>query len=98
MRKEADIVRDMVRALNRIPGVFCLRTHGGSFQAKGTPDIFGCALGRAFVIEAKRTASLKPSDAQLYMLGKFNDAGAQTFVSHDPKVEEVVTWINSLPR
>lgn len=91
-------MRDMVRALNRIPGVFCLRTHGGAFQAKGTPDIFGCALGYAFVIEAKRTASLKPSDAQQYMLGKFNDAGARTFVSHDPKVEEVVTWINSLPK
>lgn len=98
MRKEADIVRDIVRTLNHIPGVFCLRTHGGAFQAKGTPDIFGCALGHAFVIEAKRTASLEPSDAQEYVLGKFNDAGARTFVSHDPKAEEVIAWIKSLPK
>lgn len=91
-------MRDMVRALNRIPGVFCLRTHGGAFQAKGTPDIFGCALGRAFVIEAKRTASLEPSDAQKYLLDKFNDAGARIFVSHDPKAERIIAWIKSLPK
>lgn len=89
-------MRDMMRTLNHIPGVFCLRTHGGAFQAKGTPDIFGCALGHAFVIEAKRAASLKPSDAQEYVLGKFNGAGAQTFVSCDPKAKEVTAWIKSL--
>ena len=91
-------MRDMVRTLNHIPGVFCLRTHGGTFQAKGTPDIFGCALGRFFAIEAKRTASLEPSDAQKYILGKFDNAGARTFVSRDPKAEEVIAWIKSLPK
>lgn len=98
MRKEADIVRGMLKTLNAIPGVFCLRTHGGSFQAKGTPDVLGSAHGRAFVIEAKRTAKLEPSAAQRYMLRKFRGAGAQCFVSHDPKVEEVVKWIKSLPK
>lgn len=96
--KEADIVRDMLKTLNAIPGVFCLRTHGGSFQAKGTPDVLGSAHGRCFVIEAKRTASLKPSAAQRYMLEKFTGAGATCFVSCDPKAEEVVEWIRSLPR
>ena len=84
--------------LNAIDGVYCLRTHGGSFQQKGTPDIIGCALGFFFSIEAKRTKRDKPSPAQIYNLKQFKQAGGMTFISSDPKVEEVVQWIESLPR
>lgn len=94
--EEADIVRRMIERLNSIPGVYCLRTHGGSFQQKGTPDVLGCAHGRFFAIEAKRSAREKPSAAQLYNLKKFEQAGGTTFVSHDPKVQEVVQWIATL--
>lgn len=94
--KEADIVRSMVSTLNAIDGVYCLRTHGSSFQLRGTPDILGCAFGVFFAIEAKRTKREKPSEAQKYVLGKFKSAGGKTFVSHDPKVEEVVKWIGTL--
>lgn len=98
MALESDIVRRMMATLNAIEGVECLRTHGGSFQKKGTPDVLGCAHGYFFAIEAKRTAKEKPAPAQLYNLGKFKAAGGKTFVSHDPKVKEVVEWISSLPR
>lgn len=98
MALESDIVRRMMATLNAIDGVYCLRTHGGSFQQKGTPDVLGCAHGRFFAIEAKRTAKEKPAPEQVYTLGKFKAAGGMTFVSHDPKVKEVVAWINSLPR
>lgn len=86
----------MVATLNAMEGVYCLRTHGGAFQIKGTPDVLGCARGRFFAIEAKRTSKDKPSAAQLYILGKFQDAGGQVFVSHDPKAKEVIKWIESL--
>lgn len=93
---EAEVVRRMMATLNAIDGVYCLRTHGGSFQQKGTPDILGCAHGHLFAIEAKRSPREKPSPAQRYTLNKFKQAGGQVFVSHDTKVQEVVQWIASL--
>ncbi|QZD98623.1 nuclease [Microbacterium phage Jemerald] len=93
---EAEVVRRQMAVLNSMPGVYCLRTHGGSFQQKGTPDIMGCAHGHFFAIEAKKTAREKPSTAQQYNLKKFRRAGGKTFTSHDPKVQEVVEWVQSL--
>lgn len=93
---EAEVVRRMIKRLNAIPGVYCLRTHGGTFQQKGTPDIMGCAHGYFFTIEAKKNAREKPTDAQRYNLKKFHQAGGATFVSHDPQVQEVVEWITTL--
>lgn len=93
---EAEVVRRMMKRLNAIPGVYCLRTHGGAFQQKGTPDIIGSAHGCFFAIEAKRTAREKPTESQLYTLKKFRQAGGATFVSHDPQVQEVVAWIATL--
>ena len=93
---EAEVVRRMMAKLNAIPGVYCLRTHGGAFQQKGTPDIVGTAHGRFFAIEAKRTAREKPTEAQLYNLKKLRQSGGATFVSHDPKAQEVVEWIATL--
>lgn len=93
---EAEVVRRQMAVLNALPGVYCLRTHGGAFQQKGTPDIMGCAHGHFFAIEAKRTAREKPSTAQQYNLKKFRQAGGKTFTSHDPKVQEVVEWVQSL--
>lgn len=93
---EAEVVRRQMATLNAIQGVYCLRTHGGSFQQKGTPDIMGCAHGMFFAIEAKRSSKEKPEPAQLYNLKKFRQAEGKVFVSHDPKVKEVVEWITSL--
>jgi Holliday junction resolvase len=93
---EAEIVRRQLATLNAIDGVYAIRTHGGSFQQKGTPDVLGCAHGRFFAIESKRDAKEKPTAAQLYNLKQFRRAGGKTFVSHDPKAREVVEWITSL--
>lgn len=86
----------MMATLNAIDGVYCIRTHGGSFQQKGTPDVIGCAHGYFFAIEAKRSKKEKPEAAQQYNLKKFSLANGKTFVSHDPKAQEVVGWIKSL--
>ncbi|QDP44089.1 nuclease [Microbacterium phage Jenos] len=94
--EEAEIVRRMIKRLNSIPGVYCLRTHGGSFQQKGTPDVLGSAHGHFFAIEAKRSEKEKPKKAQQYNLKKFREAGGRTFVSWDPQAQEVVEWITSL--
>lgn len=93
---EAEIVRRMLKALNSIDGVYAIRTHGGSFQQKGTPDVLGSAHGHFFAIEAKRTAKEQPSVAQQYNLKKFRQAGGKTFTSHDPKAQEVIEWISTL--
>jgi Holliday junction resolvase len=94
--EEAEIVRRMLAKLNAIDGVYAVRTHGGSFQQKGTPDVLGCAHGRFFAIEAKRSDREKPSVAQQYNLKKFRQAGGKTFVSYDPKAQEVIEWISTL--
>lgn len=88
----------MLATLNSIDGVYAIRTHGGSFQMKGTPDVLGCAYGRFFVIEAKRSHREKPSEAQQYVLKKFHEAGGKTFVSSDPRAQEVLDWISKLSR
>lgn len=86
----------MLARLNSIDGVYAIRTHGGSFQQKGTPDVLGCAHGLFFAIEAKKNAKEKPTAAQIYNLKKFKEAGGSTFVSCDPKAQEVIEWISSL--
>jgi Holliday junction resolvase len=86
----------MLATLNAIDGVYAIRTHGGSFQQKGTPDVIGCARGRFFAIEAKRSAKEQPTTAQRYNLKKFRQAGGKTFVGYDAKAQEVVAWIASL--
>lgn len=93
---EGEIVRRQLARLNSLPLVYALRTHGGAFQQKGTPDILGCAHGRFFAIESKRSSREKPSKAQQYNLKKFRQAGGVTFTSYDPQVQEVVEWIQSL--
>lgn len=94
--EEAEVVRRMLASLNRLDGVYAIRTHGGTFQQKGTPDVLGCAHGHFFLIEAKRTAREKPTAAQRYNIKKFRQAGGKTFVSHDPKAQEVIEWISTL--
>lgn len=96
MALESEIVRSIVKKLNALDGVFCLRTHGGAFQLKGTPDILGCAHGRFFAIEAKQKPGMKPSPAQEYILGLFSQAGGKVFLSSDPKAQEVIQWIQGL--
>lgn len=93
---EAEVVRRILKTLNAIPGVYCLRTHGSSFQQKGTPDIIGCAHGFFFAIEAKRSEKEQPTPAQVYNLTKFQQAGGTVFVTHDPRAQEVIEWIESL--
>lgn len=93
---EATIVRGILKSLNKISGVYCLRTHGGPFQQKGTPDIIGCAFGFFFAIEVKKNEKLKPSPAQVYCLVLFNKAGGKTFISCDPKAGEVLKWIGKM--
>ena len=93
---ESEVVRQILKTLNALPEVYCLRTHGSSFQQKGTPDIIGCAHGHFFAIEAKKTAKEKPSPAQVYNLTKFQEAGGRVFVSHDPRAQEVIEWIETL--
>ena len=96
MSSEAEIVRSIMRNLNSIDGVFCFRTHGNSFSVRGIPDIIGCAKGRFFAIEAKKSAKNHPSKAQEYILHKLLLSGAKTYVIWDKYPAEVIEWISNL--
>lgn len=96
MGSEADIVRSIMKKLCSIDGVFCFRTHGSSFQMKGTPDIIGCAKGNFFAIEVKKDKTKSLSVAQKYVLNLLETAGGKTFSVYGFNLHEVILWIKSL--
>lgn len=62
MTETRDIVGPTLRALNRIPGVICLRLQAGTVRARGgfvrgnaagTPDLLAIVRGSAIFMEAK---------------------------------------------
>jgi Holliday junction resolvase len=50
---EAELTRDCIRRLNKLPGCFAVKVHGSPYQRKGLPDIVGCVHGQFFGIEMK---------------------------------------------
>jgi hypothetical protein len=79
---EAELTRECVRRLNKLPGVFCAKVHGSQYQRKGLPDIVGCAQGKFFGIEMKvpgRAARTSPS--QDLVLRKIRKAGGRAGVA-----------------
>ena len=51
--KEATLVRRVLTELNAVPGCKAVKVHGSQYTEAGTPDIFGCYHGKAFLIECK---------------------------------------------
>lgn len=94
MTETSSITNPLIRALNAIPGVKSGRANAGSpvFRYKGaepgTPDIYGCANGRAFLIECKdpegKTSKARAA-TQRRVQGEWAAAGAAVF----PNVQSV---------
>jgi hypothetical protein len=77
---EAKLNKNVVDALNKLPGVFVRKRFGGVGQ-KGQPDITGIARGIRVEIEGKLPGK-KPTPKQKYWLDLWGKYGAITGVYH----------------
>lgn len=81
MKTEAEIVKDMVKALRKA-GAECSKIHGDKYQERGVPDILGCFKGKFFCIEAKRPGKERNLSAyQALKLKRYEASGARTGVA-----------------
>lgn len=51
--RERTLIGRVLRRLNGLGFCKAVKVHGSAFTEVGTPDIFGCYRGRAFLIEVK---------------------------------------------
>lgn len=65
-------IREALRA--KYPQGLFLKIHGNRFQLVGIPDLLCCVKGRFIALEVK-TATGKPTIAQLVILDRINKAG-----------------------
>lgn len=84
----SEIVGPIVRALDRIPGVYVLRLNSGRrgrvwMCPAGTPDILAVVHGQAVFFEAKLPGE-KPSEVQLFVAAKIARAGGRTYYPTNP--------------
>lgn len=83
-KNEAELTRDCVKELNRIPNCFAHRNHGGPYARMGLPDIEGCFRGKYFGIEMKMPGKEKTlTDIQAATLGKIRGARGMSGVATD---------------
>ena len=76
---ESNIVKAVLRYLNKLPGCYAEKTWGGMMGNRGRPDITGCLNGRRLELEVK-TPSGRLTPNQAAYLEKWNRAGAVTGV------------------
>ena len=95
MAGEATLNKNVVTALNKLPGVFVKKRWAGPGQ-KGQVDITGIAciegLGVRIELEGKLPGE-KPTRLQLYWLKKWEQYGAITGVYHT--VEQAVAIVDA---
>jgi Holliday junction resolvase len=79
---EAELTRDCVRRLNKLPGCLAVKVHGSQYQRKGLPDIVGCVHSTFFGIEMKKPGRrCTVTDAQKAVLDKIRKAGGKAGVA-----------------
>ena len=77
---ETNIVKNIKKKLETIPGVVVRKRHGTAFGIKGDPDLYGLVRGRHFEIEVKRPGE-NPTELQLSRMREWKAAGAITGVA-----------------
>ncbi len=78
--READIVRDIRRLLDRL-GCWHIKTLGGLGQRPGVPDILACCGGHFVAVEVKRPGR-GPTRTQELELWSIRKAGGIAVVAH----------------
>lgn len=86
MSEQDSVTSPLLKALNRIPGVWAMRIHSGRARGGrqhlapvGTPDILAIVRGRPLFFECK-TELGKASPAQMEQARRIGHAGACTYV------------------
>lgn len=72
--RETGLTRQILDALNGLPGTYARKIHGSVFQS-GFPDIVACHHGRSVWIEVKRPGQT-PTALQAAELARWATAGA----------------------
>lgn len=72
---EANLVRRVLAELNSWPQTYAVKNHGSPYTRRGEPDISGCRLGQAFLLELKAPGK-KPTVLQARALERWAQAGA----------------------
>ena len=81
---EKEIVKQIIRALKSEGVGWCVKVHGGPYQASGIPDILAIApaTGRLVGIEVKRPGVGRLTELQAAQIQKINDAGGVAGVAY----------------
>ena len=108
-RKESDVTRELVQALERLPGVKAWRCNSGKVRVRGgfmtlappgTPDVIGflSPKGRFFGIELKAShkdnCSCRECEGQRLWALAANAMGALYLKTRS--VEEAVNWLTAM--
>ncbi len=89
--RETILTRRILRALNAYPDCKAIKAKG---LEVGTPDIFGCYQGQAFLLEVKTTSTV--SKAQQQRLSQWRATGATCAVAReDFSVREFIESLDS---
>lgn len=80
--RESALVRQILRELEKTPGVAVRKRHGTAMGKAGDPDLSGCYRGRHFELEVKRPGN-EPTPLQWARLEEWRQAGALTGVVHN---------------
>jgi hypothetical protein len=69
--REAQVLGQIVRWLQKIDGLWFMKTYGSMYGKAGVPDLIICLNGRFFAIEVKRPGG-KPTDLQVATMDRIN--------------------------
>jgi hypothetical protein len=90
---ETTLQHKIIKALNKVPGVWARANIATGYSGRGNPDIDGCADGRAFYAEVKLPGR-NPEPIQQAVLELIKKkGGGKTFVWRS--VEEAVSDMNN---
>lgn len=92
--REAKIQREILQALQGVPGVWLFNVHGSARQQSGIPDLVGCYRGRFFGIEVKRPGEVR-TPKQTLTMEKIASADGLTGVA--TCIEEALEIIGAPP-
>jgi hypothetical protein len=77
--KEKKLQANILRAINKIPGVTAFAHVATEYTPTGHPDIYGVFEGKSFFAEVKLPGK-EPTEIQHAMLRKLRECGAYVYI------------------
>jgi hypothetical protein len=91
--RESALVRTILHALEKVPGICVRKRHGTAMGKAGDPDISGCLEGQHFELEVKRPGN-EPTPLQWARLAEWHAAGARIGVVHNAREARACLGLN----